>query len=223
MSARALAFGLLLSWCFAMLVFRVFWSGTVSYVFLIWNLFLALIPAAAAEMLARAAAERRASQWMWGAAWLLFLPNAPYIATDFLHLRARPHVPLWYDVALLASCAITGLLLGYVSLLDVQRVVRERAGAAVAWLCACAALLLSAFGIYLGRFQRWNSWDILTEPWMLLADIADRVLNPLSHPRTVGVTAVYGGALVVGYLALRLILAAELRQKRYPNDAYGSR
>lgn len=98
------------------------------YGFLCWNLFLAWIPWLAGQTF-RAASRRRAStvlQLGWFALWLLFLPNAPYIATDLIHLAPRPPVPLWYDLALLLSYAGTGLLLGYVSLLEVQTAVEER-------------------------------------------------------------------------------------------------
>lgn len=135
--------------------------------------------------------------------WLAFLPNAPYILTDFVHFRHRPPVPLWYDLALLLSCAGTGLLLGYASLANVQSFIARRFGPRVGWLTAVASLVLSAFGIYLGRFLRWNTWDMVTNPIALLTDVAPRVLNPFAHPRTTGVTVVFGGMLVLGYVAAK--------------------
>ena len=205
---RAAAFSGLLLWCGLLLAARVVRSGSLMYFFLAWNLFLAVIPALAAWMLARE--DRRNSpvvvQLFWAGLWLAFLPNAPYIVTDLLHLRVRPPVPLWYDSALLLSCAVTGLLLGYASVADVQRFVARRFGPVVSWLCAATALLLSGFGIYLGRFLRWNSWNILTDPLSLAADVASRVFNPWAHPRTLAVTAVYSTGLFVGYVALHLLI-----------------
>jgi uncharacterized membrane protein len=172
-------------------------------VFLVWNLFLAVIPAAAAVLLRKA--SRPFAHVAWFAVWLLFLPNAPYIITDLVHLRPRPPIPLWYDVALLISCGGTGLLLGYSSLADVQSVIAKRFGRTLAWITAAGALLLSGFGIYLGRFLRWNSWDALSHPFALLADIAHRVIHPFGYPITFAVTLIYGIALTLGYVALRVV------------------
>jgi len=196
-------------WCVLLVVLRVGRSGTVSYVFLVWNLWLAWIPWLAGQAF-RSASRRRvpaARQLGWLALWILFLPNAPYITTDLLHLTPRPWVPLWYDLALLLSCAGTGLLLGYLSLLDVQGAVEERFGRVKGWAVAAGSLFLSGFGIYLGRFLRWNSWDVLADPAGLVHDIAVRLLEPTAHPRTYGVTLIFGGGLLLGYAALRSLVA----------------
>ena len=137
---------------------------------------------------------------------LLFLPNAPYLLTDLLHLALRPPIPLWYDLALLFSCAGTGLLLGYVSLLEVQVTVEEQLGRLAGWMVAAGSLLLSGFGIYLGRFLRRNSWDPLTDPAGLFRDVSDRLLNPTSYPRTYAVTLIFGIGLLLGYVALRVVI-----------------
>jgi len=204
---RLLLFGVLLGWCGLLLLARVARSGSVSFVFLAWNLFLASIPALAAAGFVRAADRGSPAlvQTGWFALWLAFLPNAPYIVTDFMHLRPRPLVPLWYDIAILASCAGTGLLLAYTSLADVQGVLARKFSQFAGWVLAAVVLVLSGFGIYLGRFLRWNSWDALSSPLELLADIADRVANPLSHPQTIGVTIVYGFGLLLGYAAFRAL------------------
>ena len=153
----------LLAWCAVLLAFRARRSGSPLFMFLVWNLFLAAIPAVAAQLFVWADAGRRhAQQFLWFFLWLLFLPNAPYIITDFIHLTPRPPIPLWYDVAVLLSCAATGLLMGYTSLADVQHVITRRFGQIAGWSTAAVSLLLSGFGIYVGRFLRWNSWDAIT-------------------------------------------------------------
>ena len=202
---RLLLFGTLLSWCAALLLLRFERSGSVAMGFLAWNLFLAAIPAVAAWFFARAMANGSSliQQIVWFAVWLVFLPNAPYIITDFVHLRERPGIPFWYDIALFVSCAGTGLLLGYTSIADVQAAVTRRFSAVMGWLLVIAAVLLSGFGVYLGRFLRWNSWDTLTNPRQLFLEIGDRLMNPLSNPQTFGVTAIYGVGLFLGYVALR--------------------
>jgi uncharacterized membrane protein len=147
--------------------------------------------------------------WACFATWLLFLPNAPYIMTDFLHLRDRPPIPLWYDVLLLLSCSGAGLLLGYASVMIVQRVITRHYGVMAGWATALSALLLSAFGIYLGRFLRWNSWEALTDPMPLFSDIASHIVNPLHHPKALAVTALFGIALCLGYIALDVVAEGE--------------
>jgi uncharacterized membrane protein len=200
---RLLAFTALLAWCGALLALRAWRAHNTTYFFLVWNLFLAVIPFLAALAFERA--KWLATRTVAFIVWLLFLPNAPYIVTDFIHLRARPPVPLWFDILLLISSAGTGLLLGYGSVMIVQRAVERRAGTRTGWLAATVALLLSAFGIYLGRFMRFNSWEALTDPIPLFGDIAYRLMNPTQHPRTFAVTALYGIALLLGYVALHVV------------------
>ena len=199
---RTLIFAALIAWCCALLAVRVLRSGSFAYSFLVWNLVLAMIPAVAALLFMRA--RSRAVQVMWFVIWLLFLPNAPYIVTDFVHLHARANVPLWFDIALLLSFAGTGLLLGYSSLADVQTVLARRFGHVASWSAAFIALLLSGFGIYLGRFLRLNSWDAVSNPIALASYLGRGAMNPLAHPRTIAVTFVYGIGLVLGYLAYQL-------------------
>jgi uncharacterized membrane protein len=146
--------------------------------------------------------------------WLLFLPNAPYILTDLIHLAPRPHVPLWFILALLLSCAGTGAMLGYLSILDVHAVVEEKFSKTTGWAVAISSLLLCAFGIYLGRFLRWNSWDALANPLQLLRSIVRQFIDPSVHPHPLGVTVVFGLGLILGYLALRVVALPNRSQCR---------
>ena len=110
----------------------------------------------------------------------------------------------------------TGLLLGYASTAEVHRVLQRRAGRVVGWSVACAALMLSGFGIYLGRFLRWNSWDMVSDPAGRLTDLVTRALHPAEHPRTLAVTLVYGVGLVLGYVALRALAHSDRDDAREP-------
>ncbi|HEX8505641.1 MAG TPA: DUF1361 domain-containing protein [Hymenobacter sp.] len=189
-----------------LVVGRVVMTGRLTFLFLVWNLFLAVIPFALSTLLGTAKGPLRARLLVpVGAAWLLFFPNAPYILTDLFHLDARPGVPLWYDLALILSCAWNGLMLAYASLSDMQRLVQLRLGVGAGWAFAGVALLLSSFGIYLGRYLRFNSWDVLANPLTLFYDIVNRILHPFSFPGTWGVTLVFGLFLMVGYGTVRLL------------------
>lgn len=190
----------------AMVFVRIHFSGTLSYTFLFWNLFLAVIPFGISSLLVRLYQPTgKTSAFVFyplAGLWLLFFPNAPYILTDLIHLRPVM-VPLWYDLLLLLSFAWTSLMFGFVSLSDMQQLVRQRFNTATGWLFVCAALLLGSFGVYLGRFLRWNSWDVLTEPRQLAWDIVERLVNPLEHVGTYGFTVLLTAFLLLAYLMLQ--------------------
>jgi uncharacterized membrane protein len=211
---RFAVFAALLLWCGILLAGRIYRTGTLTYAFLGWNLFLATIPAFAARRLNRADEQRRSVALLaaWGLLWLAFLPNAPYIVTDFVHLRPRPPAPLWYDVALLLACSATGLLLAFSSIADVQRVIERRFGTVVGWLSTSLVLMLSAFGIYLGRFLRWNSWDVATNPVAVFHDAGRPIIDPFAHPRTLAFTVIYGCSLLIGYVAYVMVPRLTLQQ-----------
>jgi uncharacterized membrane protein len=201
---------LLLLWCAALIGARFFFSSRVTYLFLGWNLFLALVPLVAARLLILARGRRTLEVTLF-LVWLLFFPNAPYLLTDLIHLEPKPRVPEWYDLALLLSCAGTGLFLGYVSLLEIHAWMEKHLGRWWGWSISISVLFLSAFGIYLGRFLRWNSWDVLTEPGRLFHDVVVSLTHPAMLPRALGVTLLFGVMLTLGYLAIQSV--AEPRNK----------
>jgi len=125
----------------------------------------------------RLAGIRPPRWWPMGlcaALWFFFFPNAPYIVTDFLHLKPHLAAPEWFDIVLMMSFAWLGLLLGYLSLMLMQEIVRARKGAGWSWCFAVIMLALDAFGIYLGRFRRFNTWDVLLRPHRLAGDALNR-------------------------------------------------
>jgi uncharacterized membrane protein len=163
--------------CLAMLVGRAVMVRHVQLTFYIWNLFLAWLPLLFGLRVYRLAGTSPARWWplaICAVLWFLFFPNAPYIVTDFLHLKPHPLAPVWFDIVMMMSFAWTGLLLGYLSLLLMQEIVRARKGPQWGWCFALTMLALSSFGIYLGRFKRWNSWDVLVRPHGLAGDVLSR-------------------------------------------------
>ena len=191
-------------YCIGLECARVVYTGNRFYLFLIWNLFLAWIPFAVSLLIEKVQSRGRrpALLVLLAAVWLLFFPNAPYIITDFIHLAPRRAAPLWFDVLLIASFAWTGLLLGLVSLNRVQRLISSAAGALVGWLSAAGALLLAAFGIYIGRCEVRNSWDIVLRPGLLVRDTWHQLTSPALYPRTLGVTFSYAVFLMLTYATL---------------------
>ncbi len=197
----------------AMLAARIAYADTQMFRFLGWNLFLAWLPLVLALWLDER--ERRGSGRLMLAgvamAWLAFWPNAPYILTDFVHLRHRPPVPLWFDIVMICVFAWNGLVLGFASLAIFHRVAARRFGAARGWTAVGVASFLAGFGIYLGRFERWNTWDVLARPTDLLASVVMPVINPLGHEKVWGVTLSIGGFLFLSYAALAVLRPMPVR------------
>ena len=186
----------------ALVVVRAYYAGTTAYLFFFWNLFLAWVPVGAALVFYGLAA-RQSRTWtlLFTAAvvWFLFFPNAPYIVTDIVHLQERSPVPYWYDIVCVMAFAQTGLFLGYLSLYLMQEVIRAWMGRSAGWLFALMMLGLSAFGVYLGRFLRWNSWDALADPMGTLRGVA-RVANPWNDVQPLAFSTTFFAFSLVCYL-----------------------
>jgi uncharacterized membrane protein len=151
----------------ALVATGVLMSGNLEYAALIWNLFLAWLPLVFAVLARNCADKRGRRNWRFyslAGAWLLFFPNAPYIFTDLVHLQYHYFRHYWVDLTTILLCAFTGMMLGFVSLYLMQSVVTRRFGRAAGWLFVGLSAALSSFGIYLGRFLRFNSWDVFVHP-----------------------------------------------------------
>ena len=161
---------------------RVAYSESGRHLGLIWNLFLAWIPFILSYFTHALLWKRR---WLYvifpltATLWLLFYPNAPYMLTDLQDLARRPGgAPLWYDVIIIVWASWTGMLLGIISLYLMQDLVIRRFGRLVGWTFVFVISGLSSFGIYIGRFVRLNSWDILQNPTETAMEIMGVVIDP---------------------------------------------
>lgn len=184
-----------------LLVTRMIITWELTYVFLAWNLFLAWLPFVFSQQLKTAI-----NKWkiiLWTSLWLLFLPNAPYIITDLMHLKERDGVPYWFDVLLLFSAALNGLLLSIASLLKIEKYFSDKYGNKTSGIIIFSSLFLCAFGIYMGRFLRWNSWDIIINPFGITGDIMERVLNPFDHFGTWAITLLFGVFLYIIFYSIK--------------------
>lgn len=176
------------------------------YFNLVWNLFLAWLPLVFAVLACRFQTSRRIGL-SFSFLWLLFLPNSPYLVTDLVHLKPRPPVPLWFDILTVQSFVLTGLVLGFLSLHLMHRLVSRTRGTRTGWLFTLVILGLTAFGVYLGRFERWNSWDLFLSPIALSSDILNMVLHPHSNRTAVGFSLLGSGLLLLGYLGFYAVTA----------------
>lgn len=194
----ALVFASVLS--LALLAFRIIYTGHGAFFFLAWNLFLAWIPLALGVVIWLR--PRGAGAVLACGLWLLFFPNALYLVTDLMHLSWATAVPAWFDAIMLFAFALTGWLLGLVSLHLVQMAVRRHVGPWLTWGFILSALALSGFGVYIGRFLRWNSWDALLRPTAVFWDVALQFFSLSSLAQMVGVTAVLSSLYLLSYLIL---------------------
>ncbi len=180
------------------------YRGAPTFLFLVWNLFLAWIPywiALSIDGVFEKTKSKILSVTLLGL-WLLFFPNAPYIITDLLHLKSRFPVPHWYDMMLIFSFAWTGLALGLLSLYEVQLFLEKHFKANWAWLFSTTSIALAGFGIFIGRFQRWNSWDVFTQPKEFGYAMARTVSNPAADGNAIDIALVISGFMLIGYLFL---------------------
>ncbi len=157
----------------ALLAARMVLTHRLSNQFLVWNVFLAWIPLLLALRLGSLEQSGRTNGWIFWAtalAWLLFFPNAPYIFTDLNHLKPLIQSRWWSDLILILYFALIGLVLAFISLHHVQSIVAKRFGGFHGWAFVTIVAFLSGFGVYLGRFERWNTWDVVARPIALAAD-----------------------------------------------------
>lgn len=216
--ATAVTLSLTSAFPVALLAVRTRLGDNLGYRFLLWNLFLAWVPlgfAFVAEVGWRLHWSRR-RLLIPLVGWTLFFPNAPYIVTDVIHLRENDYSPLWFDALILFSMGLAGLIVGFVSLRMVQLIVNASFGRVWGWIVSLGVLGLSGFGIYLGRFGRYNSWDVLSSPRRLLYDVQSVALDPMSNQRAIAISVLFTAFMVVAYLGIVAIGQLRLPRRGAP-------
>ena len=189
-----------------LLMIRSKFTMSFFYFFLVWNIFLATIPFAISTYLKVNKNISKLALFFWLCVWILFLPNAPYIVTDLIHLRSSSAI-VWCDVFLVSAFAISGLLLFYFSILDIQSVVKPYLSKRKIKFLSFIVVFLSSFGVYLGRVLRYNSWELIEDPQNLFADIFEIIIQPNHHLGAWVFTLGFGGFLVFGFYLLQYLYA----------------
>ena len=193
--------------CLSLLLVRAKLTHSIYLFFLVWNLFLAYTPLAITSLMINRL--NFIEKWYFYPAfmaWLLALPNAPYIITDFIHLYKDNGVPVWFDILLIASFTICGLLFGLASMKNMHCIITVKFSAKIATVAMAVSSLLSGFGIYLGRFLRYNSWDVLQKPVVLITDVAHSLIAAETYKPAWGITLGFGTLL---FLLFRLYYDTE--------------
>ncbi len=193
----------------ALLVIRIVATDSTRYLFLIWNLLLAFVPLVLLLVL-----KNRLKNTAWWSvpnilitfAFIAFLPNAFYIMTDYKHLRGASEININYDILMINVFAWTGLLWGYCATLEFHKELRKRLSSSRALISMGLVFSAISFAIYLGRFVRWNSWDILVQPAAIIFDVSDQVINPSMHVNAYFYTFIFFISLFsIHYTLWRLI------------------
>ena len=182
-------------------------AGTVDYYgFIVSNVFLAAIPLLLEPLFRLAKCcllgpVEKLARLSVAAIWLLFLPNAFYILTDFMHLNSNVlvnarsnmnHASAFYlrgdglyvlDSLLLLAATLFGAYVGATALLHAYAFFKRRLSRQKAIVTTELLMVLSAIGVYIGRYGRWNSWQGLIHPWLIATDLWDSIATAASRER----------------------------------------
>jgi uncharacterized membrane protein len=198
---------LLITSAFGIVLFAIRWimTGRPFFSFLPWNLLLAYIPYYISKRL------QHQPRWIEDGKrlllvfipWLLFIPNSFYIITDLFHLQLRDDSSRWFDLVLIFTFAWSGLLLGIVSVSQMTRIIMHRFAISYELLFLLPLMSLIAWGVYIGRYMRFNSWDVLTNPFELLGDVGYMLIHPFRHAYSWSMVACFAVLLLLLYLSVK--------------------
>jgi len=195
--------------CTALVAYRIIAGAQVRHAYLVWNLLLAWLPlwfaVLAAERFEIANGLRDRKFLALGTAWLLFFPNAPYIFTDLVHVLGRWRQSFWVELMLILLCAMTGFLAGFLSLQVMHGLATRLWGRAAGWLFVATVSALAGFGVYLGRFVRLNSWDVVTSPIELLYCLRAAAWDVLTQHHDLKFLILFSLFLLLGYVMLHAL------------------
>ena len=218
---KALLIGVLLS--FVILSVRMMLTNDYYFYFLPWNLFLAFVPLFLAyRAVGSASGKRKLPLFLWIVSWLFFFPNAPYVITDVLHLfyynsfelastglsrlydvtpEGVPNWIFWYDLFTIGFYSVLSWVAGLCSLQSILKshlgLVNKQWKQIVFFL---SALTLSGFGIFLGRFLRFNTWDIVARPLVILKHLFNVFTHELIFQIAFVTTMSFALALIVSFV-----------------------
>ncbi len=186
-----------------MIAVRSYYTGSILFLFLVWNIFLAWIPFTISSLFSKLDDKPKWKQILIFCCWLAFFPNALYIVTDLIHLDIESKVPKWFDAVLLFSASVAGLMMAFISLYRVEKFFQKKVHKKFHSVSIIIILFFASFGVYLGRFLRWNSWDIISNPFQLLLSIGHRIVSPFDHLQTWTVTGTLTIFFYLLYIAVK--------------------
>lgn len=179
----------LVIFCFLLLAARYIKTDHYSFLFLFWNLFLAWLPVFFIRRIKQGYGKFRRITLV--ALSILFLPNAPYILTDLFHLKKSLIAPLWFDLILILSFALLGLIYFVMALEPILEEVNLQFNKKISLFAKPLLFLATGYGIYLGRYLRFNSWDLVSDPFHLAGGMYNSIFNKNNFMETFGVTITF--------------------------------
>lgn len=165
-------------------ILRVVFWGKISFVYILWNIFLAFVPYFISSFLVILLKEGKLKKIIAVVGiflWLIFIPNAPYLVTDLIHLSTPRSIPIIYDIFLLFSSAAVGLMLFSHSLFQIEQFIKSRYSRRSSILLITIIMIMISFGVYVGRVLRFNSWDIFINHSSLVNNIWNIVFQATKH------------------------------------------
>ena len=189
----------------ALTAVRIIYTDNLRFIGLCWNLFLAVVPYLITRFAIRNPVwiEQKAKFVFLFISWLLFIPNSFYIITDLFHLEISHRIPLWFDLALIFSFAWNGILLGVISIRQMEKMVQINFSFVREWQFVYPMMLLNAFGVYIGRYLRYNSWDVIANPFQLTQDIIYLLVHPIQNRFDWSMILCYSVFMALIYLAIK--------------------
>lgn len=205
---KALTLSILFS--LALIAGRIIYTGHFSYLFMVWNLFLGFLPYLITKAISREPRliNSRVKFIIAFLLWLFWMPNSFYIITDLFHLGSTPNMPRWYDLALILSCAWNGVIMGVLSVRQMEKIWHVRVPQVREWWFMAPVMFLNAWGVYIGRFLRFNTWDIISNPFVLMADIFEMVLHPVENRIAWSMVLCYAVMMGIMYVTLKQLSKA---------------
>lgn len=193
-------------------------SGLFIHSAIIWNLFLAVLPLLCSLIFTHTTHQHKIIHILSLIAWFLFFPNAPYMITDFIHITPLTfyeyassgsiylqNIITWMQLLYLALGIFVGVLSGFKSLAILHTYFKKHYSPLIIHILLAFVFLSSGYGIFLGRFLRLNSWDIL-HPFAMISEIISQTNS----------FAIAFSIMFAGFLALLYIAYLSLSQKKNP-------
>jgi uncharacterized membrane protein len=189
----------------ALLFIKIILSGHLTHVFLAWNLFLAFVPFFISRWMTahQRALKSKIKLVALVFFWIIFMPNSFYIVTDLFHLNNFDNKHSWFDLTLILSFSWNGILFGVLSIQKMEMLLKKRLDKSISFLALCAVMWLNAFGIYIGRYLRFNSWDIFINPFSFLSEIGNLIFNPYDYKYAWVMSVCFAGFIIIIYYTVK--------------------
>jgi uncharacterized membrane protein len=192
----------------SLVVIRITHTGHITFLSLLWNLFLAWLPYWISGVVRTYHLDCRRGWifWLMFLLWVLFIPNSFYILTDLFHLEDETNdflVPLWYDLILIVSVAWNGMIMGILSIRQIEKMFFPEKFAKADWIFLFPVMFLNGLGVYIGRYLRYNSWDIFINPFDLVRDIGRMLFHPMRYHNAWGMIFCFSVLLIFIYGMLK--------------------